>query len=63
MKTTYCPDCKKDVNTGWKFGRQWCRICDKPLTEQVKIGLHFEKEAGQYERARKMAQEFSVFDK
>lgn len=36
---TYCTNCKKDVTTGWKFGREHCRICDTPLTEQIKIGV------------------------
>jgi len=62
MKTTYCPDCKKDVVTRYKFLKEWCSVCDEPLTEPIKLDLRFVKEAGKDEKQAKKAKEFEAFE-
>lgn len=36
----YCPNCNKEVNTVWRYGRERCQICNKGLDKNpIKIVL------------------------
>jgi predicted amidophosphoribosyltransferase len=30
----FCPDCKKEVEVSWSFGRERCRECKKALDKE-----------------------------